>query len=584
MIEAPDDSLPSPEGFAARARRWGKDIVAGMINGIVSIPDGLAAGALAGVNPIAGLYTSVVAPIAGSLLVSAQRMQISTTSASAIAAGEAIATFPQNQRIDALVLVTVATGIFLALFALMRVGRLMKYVSQAVMTGFLIGVAVVLVMDQLAPLVGYDPPPGSEPAQFWSLITNVDEVHWQTLTIGAVALAIAAALDRTRLRSWSSVLAMIVPTLLVLLLGWTAVRLVSDMGGVAGGLPAPRLPALELLSAELLFAAFTLAAIIAIQGAGVSQSQVNLDGKPISLNRDILAQGAANAAAGLFSGIPAGGSVGQTALNVSIGAQTRWSGIFGGLWMLAILLFLSTPVGYVPMAALAALMIIAGVGAIDIGEARSIWAVGWPARSAAVATFLASLFLSLAAAIFVGVILSVLLNLVRAANDVTVRALRQDDDGNLIEGPVPPRLDEDDGVTVLNIYGSLFFAGARTLYERLPRPVGAHRPVVILRVRGRSQIGATLVDVLDDYADALAAAGGRLYLTGVEPSLLDKFTRTGKLSDGNDPVFFAATERLGESTRRAIREAEAWRYARQASAASAFDRGTPESSIPESSA
>lgn len=199
MIEAPDDSLPSPEGFAARARRWGKDIVAGMINGIVSIPDGLAAGALAGVNPIAGLYTSVVAPIAGSLLVSAQRMQISTTSASAIAAGEAIATFPQNQRIDALVLVTVATGIFLALFALMRVGRLMKYVSQAVMTGFLIGVAVVLVMDQLAPLVGYDPPPGSEPAQFWSLITNVDEVHWQTLTIGAVALAIAAALDRTRL-------------------------------------------------------------------------------------------------------------------------------------------------------------------------------------------------------------------------------------------------------------------------------------------------------------------------------------------------------------------------------------------------
>jgi len=541
--------------------RWSRDFGAGLVNAIVSVPDGLASAALAGVNPIAGLYTSAVAPVAGSILASAQRMQIATTSASALAAGEAIAAYPEAQRIEALMLVTTATGLFLTLFWLLRVGRLMKYVSQAVMTGFLIGVAFVLILDQTAPLVGYDPPPGSEPFQFWSLLTNLGSIDGWTLAAGVLALILAATLDRTRVRNWSSLIAMAVPTLLVLALGWTSVRLVADVGDVTGGLPLPTIPSLSLISPELMFAAFALAAIIAIQGAGVSQSMVNLDGKPISVDRDMLAQGAGNVAAGLFSGIPAGGSVGQTALNISAGAQGRWSGIFAGLWMIAILLFLSTPVGYVPMAALAALMIIAGIAAINVGEARSIWAVGWPARIAALTTFLASLFLSIAMAIVVGVILSALMSLIRAANDVTIRWLSQDEDGNLIERPVPARLDADDGVIAINIYGSLFFAGARTLAERLPRPDGAVRPVVILRLRGHSQIGATLVDVLDDYANLLAEAGGRLYLTGIEPALLARLGKVSKLRDGNDPRLYEATERLGYSTRRAVEDARAWRYA-----------------------
>ena len=264
------------------------------------------------------------------------------------------------------------------------------------------------------------------------------------------------------------------------------------MGDVGGGLPSPRLPPLSLADLNLLTSAFSLAAIIAIQGAGVSQSVTNLDGRPIDVDRDMLAQGAGNIAAGIFSGIPAGGSVGQTALNVSVGAQTRWSGIFAGLWVLAIILFLARPVGSVPMAVLAAVMIIAGLGAINIAEAKSIWAVGWAARIAALATFLASLFFSITMAILIGVFLSGLMSVVQAANDVSLKWLRQDKDGGLIEGPVPKVLDADHPVIVINIYGSLFFAGARTLAEHLPIPQGAERPVVILRLRGHTQVGATL--------------------------------------------------------------------------------------------
>jgi SulP family sulfate permease len=91
--------------------------------------------------------------------------------------------------------------------------------------------------------------------------------------------------------------------------------------------------------------------------------------------------------------------------------------------------------------------------------------------------------------------------------------------------------------------------------------LGAVRPVVILRLRGHSQVGATLVDVLDDYADELAAAGGKLYLTGVEPRLIAPLMKSSRLRDGNDPLLYAATHRLGESTRRAVEDATAWRYA-----------------------
>jgi hypothetical protein len=133
---------------------------------------------------------------------------------------------------------------------------------------------------------------------------------------------------------------------------------------------------------------------------------------------------------------------------------------------LAILLFLAVPVGYVPMTVLAAIMIVAGISAIDIDEARSIWGVGWLARIAAITTFAACLFYSIA----VGVILSFLISLVRIANDATIVEANEAPDGTVTETPAPKWIEGDDQVRVINVYGSLFFAGARTLAEQVPMP------------------------------------------------------------------------------------------------------------------
>jgi SulP family sulfate permease len=555
----PEQGAPDKEGALAESRLTllQQDLVAGLINAVVSVPDGLASAALAGVNPVYGLYTSIAAPITGSLVESAQLMQIATTSASALAAAQAIRSYPAAQRSQALFLLVVLVGVALAVFGLLRLGRLSRFVSHAVMTGFLIGVAVVLILDQCAPLVGFSPRGGNEVAQFADLVLHPGQFDVPTVITGVLAIGIVVGLGRTRLATVSSLVALVVPTLVVALLGWESVQRVVDVSPIPQGLPTPALPNLALLTPELVLASAALAVVIAVQGAGVSQSVENPDDSAISVSRDMLAQGVGNVASGLFSGIPAGGSVGQTALNVSVGARSRWAGVFGGIWMLGIVLLAPGLVEQAPMSVLAALMILAGMGAIDLREARSIWNTGGAARLSILVTFLATLVLSVPVAVGAGVLLTVVLYLASSASDVKVRALVPAGDGRFAESDPPARLPSN-SVTVLDVYGSLFFAGARTLADALPGPNGATRPAVVLRLRGRTQVGATLIAVLDDYADELAETGGRLYLSGVDKRLSRQLRHAGKLDLNRTVHLVPAGAIVGASTVQALADAHAW--------------------------
>jgi len=544
-------------GVASHTTHIRSDVTAGLVNAVVSVPDGLASAALAGVNPVYGLYTSIGAPIAATPLLGSELMQVATTSASAIAVAQVISGYPEHQREEAMFLAVLLTGTWLVLFGLLRLGRLVRFVSHAVMTGFLIGVAVVLVLDQLAPLVGYQPEGGNELVQLADLAANVSSFSIQTIGIGLLALGILIGLGRSRFTSFSSIVALVVPTVAVALLGMGDVQLVRDVSPIPRSVPIPSLPDLGLIGFELVLSSFSLGVIIAVQGAGVSQSIPNPDGSRGDASRDMIAQGAGNLLAGLLRGIPAGGSVGQTALNVSAGARSRWASLLSGLWMLAFVLVLPRVVGLVPMTVLAALMILAGISAIDVEEARSIWRTSAAARWSILVTFTATLVLSIPAAVGLGVLLSILFHLESSATDVLVRELVPLDDGRFAEAEPPARLTSEK-VTVLDVYGSLFFAGARTLAEALPDPAGAARPAVILRLRGRTEVGATLIDALDEYAEALEEVGGRLYLSGVAPELAVQLRRAGKIDIEQNVRLVPAGNVLGESTSEALAQAREW--------------------------
>jgi sulfate permease, SulP family len=531
------------------------DIVAGLPGAIASVPDGMAAAVLAGVNPVQGLYASFAGPIAGGLSSNTRMMVITTTSAAALAAGSALHTVAPAQRPEAIPLLAILVGIALAAAGLVRLGRYTRFVSYSVMIGFLTGVAVNIACGQIADLTGAPTHGNFALAKAVNVLIHPDRINLASLLTGLGALAILFVLARTRLAVISALIALVVPTVVVVLAGASSVARVGDQGDIPRGIPLPHLPDFRLMSFSMVTGALAITAIVLVQGAGVAEAAPNPGDARPNPNQDIMAQGAGNLAAAFFRGMPVGGSVGQTALNVTVGGRTRWAAIWSGVWMLVILLIFSGLVRKIAVPTLGAILIFAAVSSLRLGEVASILRTGRISQVAVVTTFAATLFLPVAAAVGIGVALSLLLQLNQEAMDLAVIELVPRDDGRFEERPAPTALASFQ-VTALDVYGSLLYAGARTLQAHLPDPSGAQSPVVVLRLRRRTSLGATFVKVVTDYADRLADADGRLYLSGLDPSLTEQLRRTGHI-DGPMRAF-DATPVVGESTHAAYRDAEAW--------------------------
>jgi sulfate permease, SulP family len=531
------------------------DIVAGLPRAISSVPDGMAAAVLAGVNPVQGLYAGFAGPIAGGFTSHTRLMVITTTSAAALAAGSALQGVAPAQRPGAIALLVILVGVALVAAGLVRLGRYTRFVSYSVMTGFLTGISVNIVCGQIADLTGA-PAQGAFPlAKAVDVLTHPSRIDLASLLAGLGALAILVLLTRTRLAVLSSLFALVIPTVVIALAGADSVARVGDAGDIPRGIPLPHLPDFRLFSFSLVTGALAVAAIVLVQGAGVAEAAPNPGDARPNPDQDIIAQGAGNLASGLFRGIPVGGSVGQTALSVSVGAKTRWAAIWSGLWLLVILALFSGLVARIAMPTLAAILIFAAIGSLQVGEVRSIMRTGRGSQIAVITTFAGTLFLPVAAAVGIGVALSLLLQLNQEAMDLAVVELVPRDDGLFEERP-PPAVLTSGHVTILDVYGSLMYAGSRTLQAHLPDPGGTRSPVVVLRLRRRTSLGATFVKVVGDYADRLAEVNGRLYLSGLDPSLTERLRRTGHI-DG--PVrTFEASPVVGESTRAAYLDAEAW--------------------------
>jgi SulP family sulfate permease len=534
-----------------------QDGLAGLNSTIGSAPDGMANSILAGVNPLYGLYASMIGPIVGALFTSTQLMIINSTSAAALAANQALGSLTGEQRDRALFLMVVLIGVFQIVLGLLRTGQLTRFVSYSVMTGFLAGVALLMVLSQFPTVTGIEATGSNKLTQALSVIFNIAKTEPLTFGTALLALVLIIVLPRTPLGNLGPLVAIIVPSVLVALLEWNSVQTVRDVGEILRGFPKMSLPSLSDLTPGLISGALAIALIVSVQAAGVSQSVPNPDGRRRRVSRDILAQGAANLASGLFRGMPVGGSLSATALSVIARPRTRWSAIFCGLWMALIVLLAPGLIAYVAMPALGALLIHAGLGTIKPQEWREIWEIGWPARLASISTLLATLTLPIEAAVGIGVVLSAMLYLYQSSGDLSVVELVERPDGLIEERKRPHRL-KDNQVTVLDIYGPLFYASAQTLGRLLPSPESAKNPVVVLRLRGLTKVGATLVNVLTIYAQKLKEANGRLYLSGMSEQVYQQLRRTGRLHDASDVRSYDATPIRGQSTQAAVAAAREW--------------------------
>jgi SulP family sulfate permease len=560
--------------FRARALRLmpdrallASDLVAALTFAVVNVPQAMGHALLATVNPVLGIFTLMVAVPVGAIFSSSVFMNVSSTAALSVAAGVVLLEFPAERKVEALVVLVLLVGVIQLLVGLMRLGFLVRFVSNAVMTGFLNGVAVLIILGQLSDLTGYASQFTNRVAQALDLLLRINEIDPWISLVGVLTLGlIVLLLQIERLQRFAFIVAIAAATVLLAVLTtpglpsaaavFAAVPTVGDIASIPRALPRLAIPDLSLVPA-LLLPALSVAVIGLVQGAGVSQGTPNPDGRYPDVSRDFLGQGAANIATSLASGIPAGGSVSGTALVMSAGARSRWANIFVGFFVAAIVLLAAPLVELVPMPALAALLIVAGFQGLRIPQAVIAWKTGRISKIVMAVTFCATLVVPLQFAVLFGMALSVVLHVFRQSNKVVVTEWVLQPGGFPLERPTPERLPSH-RLTVLHVYGSLFFAAAKSMEEMLPAVADATRAVVVINLRGKSEIGSTFVTVLQRYCEALRARDSRLMLVGVDPIVRDQLAKTGILRTIGEENVFVATPQLGEALNRAVDEANAW--------------------------
>ena len=352
------------------------------------------------------------------------------------------------------------------------------------------------------------------------------------------------------------VVAILVGSAVVYFFGLSSVQVVGDISEIPRSIPLPRLPNL-ILAPSLFGSACAIAIIGLVQGAGVGRNYANPDGDYPEPSQDFSGQGVANIVAGVFQGMPVGGSLSSTAINVSAGARTRWANILAGIFALVFVLLFAGLIEQVAMPCVAALLIVAGFQAIDWAEMADVRDAGWMPRLIMIVTFVITLFLPIQQAVFFGVLLSSLLFVYRAALHTRLWELTVLGDGRLREQPAPVEL-ASQRVTVLQFYGTTFFGAAYTLEKMLPSPQAATRPVVVLRLRGHEGIASTFIGVLERYEGRLQASGGKLVLSGVSEQVWQRLLATETTESIPEEDIFLSDDILGSSTRRALEAAALW--------------------------
>jgi SulP family sulfate permease len=535
----------------------GRDAVAGLVLGLQSVPDGLATGLLTGISPLAGLNAYMVGLAAGALVTSSAFMAIQGTGAMAMI----IADTPEVQGAadpeTALFALAIVTGIVMAVAGLLRLGRILRFVSNAVMVGFMNAVGVNIILGQLANLTGFDAEGANRVIRALVTVTSPAQLDWPSVAIGATTIALIVGLERTRLGSLGMVLAVVVTSAVVTLFGLATVATLADLGVPIDTLPRPELPPVTIMPA-LVLPALSLAFVGLVQGAGISANFPNADGTYGDASRDFVGQGVGNIASGIFQGMPVGGSVSASALNKEAGARTRVSLLITGAVIALTIVLLGDLVAAVAMPALAGLLILIGYRTIKPWDLVSVWRTGPVQRAVMVITFGLTMVIPLQYAVVTGVGISILLYVVRKSNALTLRRRVRDADGHLREVDVPAELGAGEVVTI-QPYGSLFFAAAPAFEEGLPAVTAASREsVVIVRLRGRSELGSTFTDVLARYGAALSAAGSKLVLVSTNERIDDQLAATGLLDMLGRENVYRGDERVGATLAQAESDAVAW--------------------------
>lgn len=523
--------------------RWLRlDVLAGLTVWAVLVPEAIAYATIAGVTPVVGLYAAVPALLLYAVFGSSRHLVVGPMAATAalsasIVAGKADA--GSDQYVAMTVAVALVTGAIALVAGLLRLGFIAGFISEPVLKGFIVGVALTIIAGQLPKLAGVDNGDGDFFAQIWQLVTQLGDANGWTLLVGLVSLGVLLGLGR-----W---LPLVPGALVVVALGIIAVvafglddRGVDTVGQIDTGLPAVGLP--NVAGSDylgLLGPAVGVALIGFAEGLGAAKTYAAKNGYEIDPNRELVGLGAANLGAGLASGMVVNGSLSKTAVNGGAGARTQVSGLVVAALTVLTLLFLTGLFEPLPEAVLGAVVIGALVELVDIRALRRLWRVSIAPRGTRGSLATRPDFLGAVTALFgvlvfdtlpglvIGMVVSLVLLVYRASRP-QVTVLGRTSAGSWVDAERHADTQQLPGVTVLRPEGALFFANTDRVRNQIRSAATADGTrAVVLDGETVPYLDVTAATALADLVTDLERQRVALYLAHDIGEVRDVLRRAG---------------------------------------------------------
>jgi high affinity sulfate transporter 1 len=523
--------LPVFKSLAGYDRSWLRgDLIAGLTVWAVLVPEALAYASIAGVSPVIGLYAAPPALILYAAFGSSRHLIVGPMSATAALSAAAVADLTTGGPDEVLAFTAVLalmTGVLALAAGLLRLGFLANFISEPVLKGFIIGLALTIIIGQVPKLFGIEKEEGDFFEQLWGVITHLDETQGRTLAVGLLSLAIVFGLRRFAPMIPGSLVAVVVGVIAVELFD-LADKGVAIVGDITSGLPELGPPDGVGVN-DYVRAAGSAAGIMLVgfaEGLGAAKTYAAREHYEIDANRELLGLGAANLGSGLSSGMVVNGSLSKTAVNGSAGARSQMSGIVVAGLAIVTLLFLTGLFENLPEATLAAVVIAAVIELVDIASLRGFYSLytrrlgriyGHAARPdfiAAVSALFGVLLFDTLPGLIIGIIVSILLLVYRSSRPHVAELGR-------VHGAIGQYGDRDrhpenstiDGIPVLRVESGLFFANAdavrAAIKEHAAEP-GTRG--VVLDAEAIAFVDITAVRMLDELADDLEQQGQQLVL------------------------------------------------------------------------
>ena len=516
-----------------------KDLSAGIIVGIVALPLAIAFAIASGVEPERGIYTAIIAGFLISVL-GGSKVQIGGPTGAFVVIVYGVI---QNFGYSGLMIATISAGILLVLMGAFKLGGLVKFIPYTIITGFTAGIAVTIFTTQIGDFFGLTT--GKMPGDFVGKIKVYAEcfntINWYSFGMALVSLVIIFLWPKINKKIPGSLIVIILATLVNLLinktLGWQTDTIGSRYGAIPSSLPAPTLPTFNLNQIVDLFpTAISIAVLAAIESLLSAVVADGMIGSKHDSNTELIAQGIANIASPLFGGIPATGAIARTATNIKNGGRTPIAGIIHAITLLLIMLVLGRFVVYIPMAALAAVLVSVSWNMAGFPAIKGIFKGQKSDITVLLVTFVITIFIDLTVAIEVGLLFAAFFFIKKMIDVSEVREQRSSIVGGITTvNPINPDTAEESleiptGVLVYEIEGPLFFGTVQKFEQSVERAKIDYK-VIILRMRNTIYLDAGGLRALEQLKEACDKKGVTIVLSGIhtQPYLLLQKTGMAKI-------------------------------------------------------